>query len=110
MNAQEEMQKIVEAAGECWHKWTKPPSMQCTTCSLLATPTSFKANPSPTDLNELFRLADKLGYDYHVGRNSGCIDVMIFDKQDEVIADGNSDNLADALRKSLVNAIEGSSK
>ena len=46
MTPQEKMQKVVEAAGECWQE---------------GNPTRFiSTNPSPTDLNELFRLAKKL--------------------------------------------------
>jgi hypothetical protein len=92
MTPEQKMQKVVEAAGGCWHEWVKKDTSlehrpvtglpieygghgyECacgfrrvnrvnwrigTTAKLHAVNC---ANPSPTDLNELFRLAGKIGF------------------------------------------------
>lgn len=69
MTNPEKMQIVVEAAGGCWHKRIvdKQPSPEegqfdyfpkCDKCEI-DLPHGFN-NPSPTDLNELFRLAEKI--------------------------------------------------
>ena len=105
MNAQEEMQAIVEATGECWHEALHRKCI-CGNSNFLLCP----FNPSPTDLNELFRLAEKLGVDYAVNTLGGNVDVLIFNKNNEVIGDADADinQLADVLRKSLVESLEAS--
>lgn len=69
MKSEQKMQVIVEAAGECWHEWHRAIGGHlCYKCreivkqiySCLPAP----VNPQPTDLNELFRLAEKL-FDVH---------------------------------------------
>ena len=62
MTPEQKMQAIVEAAGECWHRGTNPLyPCTCAHCGeALNIPASKPWNPSPTDLNELFRLAEKL--------------------------------------------------
>ena len=58
MTPQEKMQKIVEAAGECWHRATHNSLGSDCRCGNIFS--RCPKNPSPTDLNELFRLAEKL--------------------------------------------------
>jgi hypothetical protein len=88
MTPEQKMQKVVEAAGECWHEWVKRETTLETRSVIGAIEyggfgwecvCGFRRvnrvnwhigdeailpckNPSPTDLNELFRLAEKLGY------------------------------------------------
>lgn len=70
----EKMQAIVKAAGGCWHNW-QPPKMyswqvECSVCGKTQAATVPTDNPSPTDLNTLFELAEKL--DERVGiQNDG---------------------------------------
>lgn len=62
MTAERKMRAIVEAAGECWHVAKKRPYAKrrymCSKCGEHG-PVLVPSNPSPTDLNELFRLAAK---------------------------------------------------
>jgi hypothetical protein len=60
MTPQQKMQEVVEAAGECWHEPKgSAPMNKCQKCK---EPMGYhNCLPSPTDLNELFRLAEKLG-------------------------------------------------
>ena len=69
MTNEEKMQKVVEAAGERWHEKLGE-RYHCFSCKVKCHtyhPSELSAfdrdhtNPSPTDLNELFRLAEKLG-------------------------------------------------
>jgi hypothetical protein len=70
MTPEEKMQKIVEAAGECWHDVEEFAGetmghyyLKCTKCGVHdKVDDDFPCNHSPTDLNELFRLAEKIGY------------------------------------------------
>jgi len=61
MTPEQKMRKVVEAAGECWHDtggYINPEkgNWACCKCEV----TGFLSdNSSPTDLNELFRLARK---------------------------------------------------
>lgn len=90
---EQKMQKIVEAAGECWHEWIELPHTRswdefvagekaqffCRHCSdeLEETPISYDltryCQSSPTDLNELFRLAEKRGPNVTVSLKKGCM-------------------------------------
>lgn len=73
MTSEQKMQTIVEAAGECWHDWEWIPGggKQCKNCDIdlyHKDSVSYNQripvppNPSPTDLNELFRLAGNISY------------------------------------------------
>lgn len=78
MTPQEKMQKIIEAAGECWHEVerldfsTGKTVLRCRHCK------TQDNNPSPTDLNELFQLAEKkysmvtVRFEYHRGCSVEC--------------------------------------
>ena len=114
MDTQQEMQKIVEAAGECWHDVSYNPTEtigRCIQCKMMW-PDTFNPNPSPTDLNELFRLAKKLNYhcEIDVDKNGGSqvsihANGKLSDKPDGQSIEGLQ--LVDALRKALFHAIEG---
>jgi len=54
MTPEQKMQKVAEAAGECWHI----KGNVCLICGLYGVAPAIHINPSPTDLNELFRLAE----------------------------------------------------
>lgn len=74
MTPNEKIRAVVEAAGECWHEAgeiegdsiTMPMTLHCAKCGELmcmeGSCRNHTQNPSPTDLNELFRLAEKLEY------------------------------------------------
>ena len=71
------MKRIVEAAGEIWHEKLNAP-LHCYTCRVgcvtyhpaeISDFLSKHANPSKDDLNELFRLAEKLGFDCSIVTN-----------------------------------------
>ena len=66
------MKRIVEAAGEIWHEKLNA-SLHCDTCRVgcvtyhpaeMSDFLSKHSNPSKDDLNEMFRLADKLDVKY----------------------------------------------
>jgi hypothetical protein len=67
MTPEQKMQKVVEAAGECWHEVVSElrgidyVRAMCSCGKQVYDPSHNCGNPSPTDLNELFRLAEKLG-------------------------------------------------
>jgi len=76
MTSEQKIKVIVEAAGECWHEWEQRAyavnRFMCNKCGKHSMNTertlghgggAFVApkNPSPTDLNGLFRLAEKAG-------------------------------------------------
>ena len=117
MEEQEEMQKIVEAAGECWHNAdiTFDPNnvgfathWQCSTCKVYVDRSCD--HPSPTDLNELFRLAEKLyGRDCRIefSMHYGDVQAIQLCKENKVVSQGQADTKADALRTALVKATEG---
>ena len=58
---EQKLKFVKEKAGECWHEHGNvmltcmPPKYKCLKCGAI-----YLHNPSPTDLNELFRLAEKL--------------------------------------------------
>jgi hypothetical protein len=78
MTPEQEMKVIVWAAGECWHQVSDDKRVfddgfgayQIRYCAFCGLPwnaclTGFDIdNPLPTDLNELFRLAEKLDDEY----------------------------------------------
>jgi hypothetical protein len=102
MTPQEEMQKIVESADECWHESSVFGDLAiCTKCK-----GNFGINPSPTDLNELFRLAGKLGFDEIRIDLGGACDVIRWRLPEKRFAySENYTSESDALRKALVEAI-----
>jgi len=60
MTHTQKMKAVVEAAGECWHKGLHPIYKSiCEKCGEAFTSISQKTNPSPNDLNELFRLSEE---------------------------------------------------
>lgn len=69
MTPEQKMQAIVEAAEECWHEYDsfrekeESISIHCPKCPKCKKNAPY-TNPSPTDLNELCRLADKLVWEY----------------------------------------------
>ena len=59
---EQKLKFIVEKAGECWHE-VKAGRFDCIHCdAFLGFKYDLITNPSPTDLNELMRLAEKIGY------------------------------------------------
>jgi hypothetical protein len=111
MNAQEEMQKIVEAADECWHTVEEFAGetmghyyFECTTCGVNDRGgDNFPSNPSPTDLNELYWLVGKLGFDSFLWRNNQ----ITLRGPNKPIVKATAIDFDDALRKALVKAVEG---
>lgn len=108
MTDQDEMQTIVEAADECWHTLefqpihcsdSKYPEMMlvCQNCHTV----TGKENPPPTDLNELFRLAEKIGYNFGV---SYSVNGRRFAASYKGKL-GESELPADALRKAMYSAL-----
>jgi hypothetical protein len=89
----------VEAADECWHEFDNG---CCKKCGALVDPITFHgANPSPADLNELFRLAEKLELGIMTNSQENYHAVNVWDGS--VSTEGfDSVNLYDALRKALV--------
>jgi hypothetical protein len=106
MTPEQKMQAVVEAAGECWHHLLPVTVVaQCAKCN------NYKPNPSPTDLNELFRLAEKLGF-MSVLLDSGMFDAstlcqivryrdLNIDLQVEVPGDTPSEALLNALYEAV---------
>ena len=135
MTSEQKMQAIVEAAGECWHKYDTIAYFDMFNCigETLMT-IHHKCNcgevtsdheylnlegenrtgvipqfthPSPTDLNELFRLADKLGFThiYHYIKSNACM----INKGDVLgTFTGYSNIPAEALLNALYGAIKES--
>jgi hypothetical protein len=75
----DKLKAVVEAVGECWHEFNnaynvnKDEHFICPECEAILELSGN--NPSPTDLNELFRLAEKLGYknvDFFFHQNYRC--------------------------------------
>lgn len=76
MNKEQKIQVVVEAAGECWHEWNNMIKghntaahqriYKCVKCGKGGTDHVHLSwcHPKPTDLNELFRLAEKLGVEF----------------------------------------------
>lgn len=106
MTPEQEMQAIVESAGECWHESAGcAPLYKCKKCGRQMG--YHTCNPSPTDLNELFRLAEKLGV--YAGNwkidDYGCCHILVETndlKRKEIVT---NDTPADALRNALYQAV-----
>jgi hypothetical protein len=114
MTPDKQMEVIQEAAGECWHKKSVSGAKQqyrfhCAYCGLDWEDCFF---PSPDDLNEVLRLAEKIinihnmEWDNQSMRNRtvrivGNIDIFC------VEVTGHGETLVAALRAALVKAIEG---
>ena len=56
MTPEQKMQKVIEAAGECWHELVGNGLCKC------GAPCNIGWNPSPTDLNAMFRLAENINH------------------------------------------------
>lgn len=103
------MQKIVEAAGECWHKNDGNNTDECVNCHRAFQAEDYEPydctldNHSPTNLNELFRLADKLGAenDLVVDRLNGKWSAMYCDNIWQ-----HGDTAAEALLKALYEVVK----
>ena len=122
MTLKEKMQKIVEAAGECWHTWRQcgylpqaaTTGYQCIKCKEeVVVIHSWESAPeyvSPTDLNELFRLAEKLDARFVVRRLSNGVYVAIlrYHNQDG-FGTWAADTPAEALLDALYQSVEGDS-
>ena len=117
MDAEEQMQAIVEAAGECWHKRVvdKVPSPvegcfdyfpRCDKCEI-GLPHHSK-HPSPHDLNELVRLADKLGFDEVRIDLHGMADIIQWNLDfPDLRYEGRGETPVDALRNALYQSVTG---
>jgi hypothetical protein len=119
MTPEQKMQKVVETAGGCWHDVTEKdgvvivlnqPGSALSICHKCKDKVNVDrkpyGNPSPTDLNELFRLADKLGAgDIISSSEGGCTIVGI-----NGIISGTGDNRAEALLNALYEAIDNGRK
>ena len=91
---EQEMQEIVEAVGECNHVGTML-DFECIHCGQ-----NPAVDPSPTDLNELFRLAGKLGFTDFDFYGNRCV---LYEKRSAVsVAQGDGETKAEGLRKALV--------
>ncbi len=135
MNPEQEMQLIVEAAGECYHEWIIKDSTleskdilgghyygghgyECA-CGFRrvnrvnwaigdkANLSGKCTNPSPTDLNELFRLAEKLDINLtiNVTKMGSCI-AKIHGRRSPVSSEWCK-SAHEAILKALVQAIQG---
>jgi hypothetical protein len=116
MNQQEQMQLIVEAAGECWHirgdrKTKIGGEMSCIRCGKFS-PSNEEINPSPHSLDDLFRLVKALNYHCEIDVDGeGQTQVSVHSNNLLSIRPAGQSleglQLADALRSALVKAIEG---
>ena len=121
MTPNEEMQAIVEKAGSCWHNSNKtegdsihlPIRISCSKCGAIVACEgglfSCETNPSPTDLNELFRLAEKLGFDCRLtvrSRNVCGHRSEIISMEGGRLVDVFADTPADSLREALYRAVK----
>lgn len=116
------MQFIVEQTpGECWHEWEWIPGggRQCKNCDIdlyykdsvtynqrIPTPD----NPSHTDLNELMRLAGKLGFEEIRVDLSGVVEIIDWGGVDgstvrRFFSDANT--VSEALLKTMYKACGG---
>jgi hypothetical protein len=121
MTNEEKMKAIVTAAGECWHEYVEEIGQAmghyysvCTSCGLDdRVDDNLPINPSPTDLNELFRLASRLGIQVSITTNyhgCGMISCWCYPRETNY---GNSravlDTTHEALLDALYNSIKGDS-
>jgi hypothetical protein len=118
----DKMKAVVEAAGKCWHEVSKYQRMfeddtgkfrirYCINCEQ-SWDLCVDKNPSPTDLNELFRLAEKLGliaqkFEYKLPAGVRCF--LLMKTQDEFPESftGKGNTSAEALLNALFAAIKG---
>ena len=119
MTPEEQMRAIQEDAGECRHEWANGVTghntanhrkvHKCKICGKSGDGHVHLGwlNPSPADLNELFRLAEKLGCkEYGTAKFGGkfCAGVELCEAS---IATEEADTPADALREALYLAVKG---
>ena len=103
---QQKIKEIVEAAGMCWHDNRGLRVFGVQTCSKCTE--DYKPNPSPTDLNALMAIAEKLGYGVQL--NKGIVAVCsakIWTDRDGVISNEVADTPAEALLNALHQAVKG---
>ena len=106
---QQKIKEIVEAAGMCWHyvMLDKLRDVQyCHKCNIESH--TGISNPSPTDLNALMEIAEKLGYGVQL--NKGIVAVCsakIWTDRDGVISNEVADTLAEALLLAIHQAVNG---
>ena len=92
MTPEQKLQAVVEKAGECWHTKFQHSDggHKCGDCQKWLghieidndVPYAKHFNPSPTDLNELFRLAEKLKLHVEADVDTiGCSQVSIHRKR-----------------------------
>ena len=108
MSEELKMQKIVEAAGECWHErfFKHAHFAACRHCGV---ETMDKTNnPSPTDLNELFRLAEKLEVSVRVTQRMGFEQSWAkrLDHDGTAIDGSYADTPAEALLNALYSSVK----
>jgi hypothetical protein len=114
---EQEMKTIVEAVGECWHEWKlwnkDYNGYKCKHCSIevhqVHSYNAAPSNPSPTDMNELFRLVKKLGYVvalYTNDKGTCSVNLGISDKVYFDVWAVDCDTPADALRTALCQAVK----
>lgn len=117
MTPEKEMKATVEAAGGCWHEWhngvigyntaNHKRVYECKKCGKGGTDHVHLSylNPSPTDLNELFRLAEKLGctdidFEWVLGKW-----ICEYTTSEFIYFKDSAFTPADALRKALYQAV-----
>ena len=112
MTPEQKMQVVVEATGKCWHESDFGMSI-CKHCRRTNDPRYFdfdKVNPSPIDLNELFRLAEKLEIHVHLKYRIKDYHIKVWflpgdDEEDRVFFWAHSDNAAEVLLNALYEAV-----
>lgn len=121
MTPEQKTKAIVEEAGECWHEWERKYLLQdyvtwmfkCSKCDCSSEwVKGSPPNPSPTDLNELFRLAEKLGLRVHLKYRGDDYHAKVWFKPEEEDTDrvffwSVAATPADALRTALYQAMKG---
>lgn len=122
MTPEQEMKASVIAAGECWHEWERKYLLQdyatgmfkCSKCDYSSEWVKGSPhNPSPTDLNELFRLAEKLGFTkIETDKDAKNKTFQCNISKDDYVCTyhfliGIGNTPADALRTALYQAVKG---
>ena len=108
---QEQMKFIVEQTdGECWHSFKPFNGVGgfCIYCDV--TERDARKNPSSKDLNELFRLAEKNGFDYiliHKNVSIGGYRCLIRKCHQDMAKLSDGSTKEDALRLALFTALGG---
>lgn len=117
MTPEQMMQAVVETAGECWHEATETSaacfnSYKCAHCGVMLgnyyNPAQWThTNPSPDDLNALFRLAEKLEVSctLRLKVKGYFADAKMFGRLSG--AEEEADTSAEALLTALHQAIKG---